>query len=211
MSASPVGSPKYAVERGGSGHAKSSYRRSSRVLTALVVLGCGAAFLVGLQHAAQGATLLLRSPTTGSRAQLPRSKQLHRSMLGAVKDQIAKEMQGNSDWNALFSRSSRAQQAPTLLALTTSNVWNKTQLMLSSLWTARDAFDLLVVDERSTDGTLAELAKYNVTVMRVPATKGVVNGLHTALNALARCNGCLHNMLQVCQPAVACLGLLNCC
>lgn len=67
------------------------------------------------------------------------------------------------------------QQTPTLVAVTTSNVWGKTQLMLSSLWTTRDTYDLMVVDEGSTDGTLAYLAKYNVTVLPVPEAKGVVS------------------------------------
>jgi hypothetical protein len=85
-----------------------------------------------------------------------------------VKRSLDRVMHGNPGRNAFTS-----PQATSLLAITTSNVWNKTQLMLSSIFAVRDKFDILVIDEKSNDGTVEMLAKYGVSVLNVPEVKGV--------------------------------------
>lgn len=60
-----------------------------------------------------------------------------------------------------------------LLAVPTANVWAKTELLLHSLAAAHDNFELLVVDELSTDGTPQNLRKAGVRLIQPPEVKGV--------------------------------------
>lgn len=70
-----------------------------------------------------------------------------------------------------------------MLAVPTANVWEKTQLMLHSLVALNDPFQLLVIDEQSTDGTLAALHNANITVRQSPAANGVTYNWNLAYQA----------------------------
>lgn len=60
-----------------------------------------------------------------------------------------------------------------MLAVPTANVWEKTQLMLHSLAAITDPFELVVVDELSSDGTVEALKAANVTVLQTRNAYGV--------------------------------------
>jgi hypothetical protein len=85
-----------------------------------------------------------------------------------VSKRIDKQMNSNPS-RSPFTNNSGAS----LMVVTTSNVWNKTQLMLSSIFSVRDKFDILVIDEQSNDETRAMLNKYKVSMVSVKKVKGV--------------------------------------
>lgn len=69
---------------------------------------------------------------------------------------------------SLPSKDTQGNHARSLMAVTTSNVWSKTKLMLTSLSEAHDSHELLVIDESSTDETPEHLAEYHISTMQVP-------------------------------------------
>ena len=184
----------------------------SKVFSALVVIVVVFVAAIGIEHYAvprsslQGSTFhqLGDHQVSGRQRHIASSEDSGASIAwkSSFFVHIEKEMEGNSDWNALFGSS---EQASTLLTVTTSNIWGKTQLLISSLWTVRDRFDLLVVDEGSTDGTLAYLAKYNITVLEVPDVKGLVS--NCPLIAVAHLHGC---WMLTYQCSTACFHSLCC-
>ena len=78
---------------------------------------------------------------------------------------------------SLSSTDSQRPLARSLIAVTTSNVWSKTKLMLKSLSASHDSHELLVIDESSTDKTPERLAEHNVNMMQVPKVSAQYNVL----------------------------------
>lgn len=64
-------------------------------------------------------------------------------------------------------------QSDTLLTFTAANIGHRTSAFLASLSTTRDAYDLLAVDECSTDNTPGDLLLYNVHTLRINESVGV--------------------------------------
>ncbi len=61
----------------------------------------------------------------------------------------------------------------TLVAFTAANVGHRTSAFLASLSTTRDHFDVIAVDEHSSDNTPQDLATYNVSTLYVNEFIGV--------------------------------------
>eukprot|EP01024_Parvocaulis_polyphysoides_P052139 TRINITY_DN5136_c2_g4_i2.p1 TRINITY_DN5136_c2_g4~~TRINITY_DN5136_c2_g4_i2.p1 ORF type:complete len:297 (-),score=26.79 TRINITY_DN5136_c2_g4_i2:832-1722(-) len=67
-----------------------------------------------------------------------------------------------------------------LLVVTTANVIHRTQSLLFSLSTIDDEFDLLVVDELSTDGTSTYLIRHNINYISPKNPNGVTHNWNLA-------------------------------
>lgn len=66
-----------------------------------------------------------------------------------------------------------SSRSDTLVAFTAANVGHRTAAFLASLSATRDSFELLAVDENSTDNTAQDLALYGVSTIRVDELVGV--------------------------------------
>ncbi len=71
--------------------------------------------------------------------------------------------------------SSSLQPHEMLIMVTTSNVWLATEQLLVSLAALTEPFDLLVVDECSSDGTRQRLAELGIPVVHVNSSQGVTH------------------------------------
>lgn len=82
--------------------------------------------------------------------------------------QLAGDMPGGETPAAL-------QPHEMLVMVTTSNVWHATEQLLVSLAALTESFDLLVVDECSSDGTRERLKELGVPVVYVNSSMGVTH------------------------------------
>lgn len=75
-----------------------------------------------------------------------------------------------------------------LMVVTTSNVWSRTQHLLTSLAALNEHVDLLVVDECSTDGTRAHLADLGIATLLVNTSLGVTHSWNLGYQHFVRHN-----------------------